>query len=676
LLTREAKASAPRDSRFGKGWDRPLLVPNAPYEGIKPQSANQSAPEGDFRYTFPDNDHIGLSGLAVHNGLLVASLPKMNQLLWVDAAKRKILGTLTMKDPRGCAFDSEGRLLVLSGARLLRLEIGENPLSPASSVECVKANLEDPRGIALDDRGTIYISDWGRSHQVKVFSSAGQFLRSIGRAGEPAAGRYDPGHMNHPQGITIDSRNRLWVAEEDFQPKRVSVWSLDGKLIRDFLGSVEYGGGGRLDPRDKTRFYYHGIEFKLDWSKGTDELVAVFHRPAQGEPDVPDGYGAGGKPDLPLYSQGRQYMANCYSSHPTQGAPIAMLWLMEDQRARPVAALGDAHSWSLLRKDIFKPRWPAGVDLKDDQRQTPAMFSWSDLNANGQVDPDEVTFWKARSGGVTVMPDLTFVVSRVDERSTRYAPERILENGAPHFDPAKGQALLAGVQPPASSGGDQALFSQDGWTVVSLGAKPFAPESLCGGKDGRVLWSYPSLWPGRRPVVERRDRRAPVDLLRVLLVSPPQGPLRLGLQSGQQSTHRPQTELHPESLRDPSGDNPAVPQPELAAISPGILSHNPATHLLALPLVQLGRWPLGDLLAQRMPTLVFAVAEPRVERVAARATITRHLARRFLVFENTTRRPAPQFLEGLVIPWSAVALHIKRTGAVFAMSSLPKTDRL
>ena len=30
LLTQEGRASAPRDARFGKGWDRPLLVPNAP----------------------------------------------------------------------------------------------------------------------------------------------------------------------------------------------------------------------------------------------------------------------------------------------------------------------------------------------------------------------------------------------------------------------------------------------------------------------------------------------------------------------------------------------------------------------------------------------------------------------------------------------------------------------
>ena len=34
LLTRDEKAAGPRDGRFGLGWDRPLLVPNAPYSGI------------------------------------------------------------------------------------------------------------------------------------------------------------------------------------------------------------------------------------------------------------------------------------------------------------------------------------------------------------------------------------------------------------------------------------------------------------------------------------------------------------------------------------------------------------------------------------------------------------------------------------------------------------------
>ena len=45
------------------------------------EMAGWQAGSGDYRYAFPDNNLVGLSGLAVHNARLVASLPKMNQLL-------------------------------------------------------------------------------------------------------------------------------------------------------------------------------------------------------------------------------------------------------------------------------------------------------------------------------------------------------------------------------------------------------------------------------------------------------------------------------------------------------------------------------------------------------------------------------------------------------------------
>ena len=64
------------------------------------------------------------------------------------------------------------------------------------------------------------------------------------------------------------------MAENDFQPKRVSVWTLDGKLVNAFYGPSRYGGGGTLDPQDKTRFYYDGMEFKLDWATGENHPVA------------------------------------------------------------------------------------------------------------------------------------------------------------------------------------------------------------------------------------------------------------------------------------------------------------------------------------------------------------------------------------------------------------------
>jgi len=491
LLTAGARAAAPRDSRFGKGWDRPLLAPNSPYPGILPQDAKpgQQA-EQDFRYTFPDNAHTGLSGLAVHNALLVASLPKMNQLLWVDAARRRIMGTSSVPDPRGVAYDADGRLLVLSGRRLLRYTLGEDPTRLPEPTVVVGHGLEDPQGIAVAG-GRIYVSDWGRSQQVKVFLRNGRRVATFGHAGEPKPGPYDPLHMNHPKGLTIDGRGKLWVAEEDTQPKRVSVWNPDGTLWRAFYGPSEYGGGGTLDPRDKTRFYYHGMEFRLDWASGASGLVSVYFRPTTGGMPLPDGYGASGTPDTPLYAHGRQYMTNCYNSNPTNGSSISMLWLLEKGKARPVAALGRAADWSLLTSDAFRSRWPAGVDLKGDRKGWPALFVWSDLNGDGQVQPKEVQMMKGTTGGVTVMPDLAFLESRVDDRTMRFAPVRFTAAGVPVYDLERGQVLLTGAQPPTSSGGDQALLTPDGRLVLTVAPKPFAPEGI-GGRT----WSYPSLWPG------------------------------------------------------------------------------------------------------------------------------------------------------------------------------------
>jgi hypothetical protein len=512
LITKEERASAPRDGRFGKGWDRPLLKPNAPYQGILPQGKDTTA-AGDLRYTFPDNKHVGISGLAVFNGRLVASLPKMNQLLWVDAARRKILGTTDLEDPRGVAFDSDGRLLALSGTRLLAFDVGENPLALPAPKVLVAAGLEDPQGITLDSQGRIFVSDWGESHQVKVFSREGQPVRRIGHAGKPQAGAYDPSQMNHPKGITIDSRGRLWVAEEDLQPKRVSVWNAEGEFLHAFYGPSEYGGGGRLDPRDKTRFYYYGMEFRLDWEKGRDELAGVFFRPQADDLSLPDGYGAGGLPETAIYAQGRQYMTNCYNSNPTNGSPIAMVWLLEGGKTRPVAALGRANDWKLLKTDAMKSRWPAKVDPAGDPWRNPAMFVWSDINGNARIEPEEVAFWKASGGGITVLPDLSFVASRVDDRAVRYRPTSFVGQGVPRYDAEKGETLLAGAQPPASSGGDQALVSDDGWTILTVGPKPFAAESLGGGRDGKASWSYPSLWPGLHASHEAATPDRPGELI-------------------------------------------------------------------------------------------------------------------------------------------------------------------
>lgn len=449
------------------------------------------------RYSFEGGKEAAvLTGIAARDGLLVCSLPKQGRLLFVDAPGHALRGTADLPDPRGLAFDAEGRLLALSGTRLLRFEPppATGPIT-LSEPTVLSEGFEDPQAIALDAGGRIYVSDRGTSHQVKVLSPDGQPLRTVGRPGAPSVGPYDPLHMNNPSGLTIDEREQLWVAETDFQPKRVSVWSLEGELLRAFYGPSQYGGGGTLDPRERTRFTYGGMEFRLDWDRGTDQPVSVLYRPGAGGFRPPDGYGTDGMPETPIYVGERRYLTNAYTSNPTNGTSVAVVWLVRDDVAHPCAAFGRASEWSLLKGPEYRDRWPEGTD-PGGSNDAQAVFVWSDTDGDALVQPAEVTMRAAEVSGVTVMPDLSVVAAREGTRAVRYAPTGFAAGGAPRYDLTRGETLVEGAQGPASSGGDQALVGDDGWTVLTVAPKPFAPESLGGVLHGEPRWQYPSLWPG------------------------------------------------------------------------------------------------------------------------------------------------------------------------------------
>jgi hypothetical protein len=471
----------------GSGWEKELRLFALTKEGDRQV----------VKFGVEKKEDSALAGMAVHDGLMVCSLPALKRLLFIDVPGKKVLGAAELGETRGLAFDREGRLLAIVGRQLRRYAVPQ-PLAEKVALpepQVVVDRLEDPQQIALDKAGNLYVSDRGNSHQVKVFSKDGKPVRAIGVAGAPRAGPYDPNHMNNPAGMTIDGNDRLWVAEEDYQPKRVSVWTPDGKLAKAFYGPSMYGGGGTLDPQDRTRFYFNGMEFRLDWEKGADQLTRIFFRPAPDDPFPPDGFGCNGMPEMPHAANGRRYFSNWHNSNPTNGANVVCVWVDRGGVAIPAAAVGTAKDWKPLVEDpAFKPRWPAGMDPKGDRWKNQAFFSWSDRSGDGRPQPDEVTLVKASTGGVTVAPDLTVVVSRVDEKTTRYVPK--FTGDAPVYDLSAGEVLATGVQGPTSSGGDQALASPDGWTVMSLGAKPFAPQSLCGVFKGEPRWSYPDPWPG------------------------------------------------------------------------------------------------------------------------------------------------------------------------------------
>ena len=432
-----------------------------------------------------------LSGIAAHDGRVALALPRLDAIWIVDARTggivRKIDG---LADLRGIAFAPDGSLRALSGHRLV--SAGEDGIGPA-----VVEGLEDPVGLTIDAVSRLYVSDRGQSHQVKVFAPDGRLLRTVGHPGAPKSGPYDELCMQNPHGLAVDGENRLWVAENDNLPKRVSLWDRDGRFLRAWYGPGKYGEGGTIDAHDPTRFYYAeqdgSMEFRLDWERGEDRLVAVLFRNGDYGFSPPGGYGGwGGGAEYAVYHDGKRYLSNCYNNNPI-AAPSTMTVFIDngDGTIRPCVSIGAAGNWhDVLLRDEFRDRWP------DPAKRENGLYIWCDLDGDGRMQPAELAIHPHGPSGILLMPDMSVTISQHDGRSLRLRPQWAAGSDTPRYDFARAEILAEGVYGSMSDGGDYALADDSDEVAFVKSVRPFAPHSLSGVKAGRPVWSYPSLWPG------------------------------------------------------------------------------------------------------------------------------------------------------------------------------------
>lgn len=460
------------------------------------------------------------AGLAVFNDMAVISLPDEGQLLIVDALNGKLAATVPMPSPKGLAFLPSGELLVLSDKKLLRfpafdISAAVSALKAENAKTVIGAGLEEPQIVRVFSE-RILISDWGNSHQIKLFNLAGKAQGAIGKPGAPSMGIYDAGHMNSPAGfwlmtgdetaatsntehrtsnIEVESKQGaasirgfsrepvLWVAEADERPKRLSVWTLDGRLLKAFYGPPGYGGGGFLDASDKTRFFYNGMEFSLDWEKGDWKLKSVYSRALSDGAAISRGDNCilpGGIPETPLLLNGKRYLVNSFTPSGVQFSPsfISIYLYTEKGELRPAALAGTFNGlrdWAQLKTPGLQAIWQG----KDPQK---SIFTWSDLNADGQIQPEECAVTNTPLAGVMMVdPDLTVVTGA----GLVLKPVRFTDAGAPVYDVA--QARPAVEPPPAA--GNMPLLSRDGW-LVNIGIP------IRGERTGFASWTYPQFHSG------------------------------------------------------------------------------------------------------------------------------------------------------------------------------------
>ncbi len=441
---------------------------------------------------FGDQDEVVITdkmegnvrGLALAADTAYVSLSKENRIAAISLSTGKLAPEkdIVIDAPTVLAMDKAGSLLVLSGSKILRVN-----LQTRKAATLVSQGLEDPASLCVDSDGAIYVSDRGKAQQVKIFDAGGRLLRTIGSAG----GRIPRGPhqllgMYHPRGLTVDAKGLLWVMEEDDHPQRVSVWNAGtGAFVREYIGAPHYGAlDGAVASFDKTMAFGEGVQYRLDWDKKTYTLVGTPGRAANDE----DVFGRAVVRRL-FQRNGRLLTAS--NGH------VQVIAELKDGVLHPLAAVGEIkeltrrmgmYTGAIARK--IEQLRASGAKL--DPRGNPdrdVAFIWTDQNGDG-IPQDSEFVWKEgrRWGaywGTSIGDDFTVFMQSAGN-VYRLPATAWNAHGAPVYTFESATAL------PFTGSADHSAVLPDGMLIVN--GKP-----LLQGIDtatGRQVWTYPNIWGG------------------------------------------------------------------------------------------------------------------------------------------------------------------------------------
>ncbi len=367
----------------------------------EPKPGSRPAPAVTERPNTPDNFDASsagssLRGCAVDSAYLYVSSYWNGNIYVCDKSTAANIKTISVPEVAGIASPADGHLLAISAGAVVKIDTASDKIEPFISSN----QLTAPLGIAIGPSGNIYVSERGSAMRVSVFSPDGKKIGTVGKnGGRPFSGAYDQKGMLMPWGMAVDNAGRLWVAEQDFCPRRISVWSADWNFDREYIGASTYAAtGGAINPDDPTMSIDTGTIFKLNWEKGN--YKPVYSLPRMGEakgaifgwPYPATSFKPHAKTRF-LKFEGRQFLL--YEESPmTVFELVNGKWLAR-------AALGSAYGmianvcrrqgdWDFdisvipgADKTYFITKWPPPRELKD------FAFIWVDQNGDGLCQANE-----------------------------------------------------------------------------------------------------------------------------------------------------------------------------------------------------------------------------------------------------------------------------------------------
>ncbi|MBA3685283.1 MAG: hypothetical protein H0W72_08585 [Planctomycetes bacterium] len=263
-----------------------------------------------------------------------------------------------------------------------------------------------PAGFAVDRSLRCYVSD-AKTNRVLQYDPKGKVLRSLGRLTAQKSGSYDRETFMSPAQLATwtapDGGERILVVEMA-GPNRVSEWSADGTLVREFLTMQTHANGGwTVDPDNANHVYITGHQhwltrFLVDPAKQTWTVDAVW----------------------PLDP-----------AHSGLGVPFFI-------RRNGIAYLATAKDYKIFRQ--AGDRWvlSAGIFRAQVEGKT-RHTTWHDADADGVVEASESTPLEVPPGvmryhGEQWLEDLSLLaIVQNGKDIKRLAPESFDAHGNPVF---------------------------------------------------------------------------------------------------------------------------------------------------------------------------------------------------------------------------------------------------
>ena len=412
------------------------------------------------------------SGLAVSGDQIYLAFRDGNRIDVYDAAAGKKTRELAVPSPRGLILETPDRALVLSGTTLQRCDLRSGTLAPV-----IRDGLTDPANLTVDNAGNILVADRG-ANQVLIFSPQGKLARTIGKAGGRKPGLYDPLAFDRPMDVAVDGTGRIWVAEAGLQPKRISVWNADGTLWREFLGPGRYACGGYLDPANRTRFFAEGMEFTLDYERGTSTLKSVI------SPAPENSFFANNEMSADRTLRVKNNLFLISDRHWCR--PLFWFGILRGDVLKPVAAVG-GYPWLAKQFGKAHPDVPAGKEKE-------FTFLWQDENGDGVPQWEECGVrngaFESLQWALRIGDDLAFYWIENKDTLVRLAPSAWSKSGEPRYDLRTAQKVLP-----------EDVLRRGSWLMA---VTPLGPDRLLINHKplecvepitGKLLWSYRNDWP-------------------------------------------------------------------------------------------------------------------------------------------------------------------------------------